>query len=87
MPMWRVFSSHPDLTPYDALPETIPVTSLNSPTAYGAQSSLQMDFSQEDRAPMDELNHILWYAIKGTATPYPAVPASSTSGTGTDHEG
>jgi hypothetical protein len=31
-----------------------------------------MDFSREDRAPEDALNRVLWHAIKGAHTPYPA---------------
>jgi len=40
---------------------------------------MQMDFSQEDRMPMDELNQILWHAIKGANTAYPG----ATGGTST----
>jgi hypothetical protein len=31
-----------------------------------------LDFSEEDRADADELNDILWLAIKGTHAPPPA---------------
>jgi hypothetical protein len=42
---------------------------LHSPTA--ARSS-RLDFREEDRADADELNDILWLAIKGQHAPPPA---------------
>ncbi len=76
MPMWRLFNRVPDTTPYSALPATIPITQLNGIHAYGAAASATMDFSQEDRVPMDSLNRILWHAIKGAQVPYPQTPGS-----------
>jgi hypothetical protein len=75
MPMWRAFTSSPDLTPYSERSESIPVTLTNTPRAYGAHASALMDFSREDRAPEDALNRVLWHAIKGAHTPYPALTA------------
>jgi len=37
-----------------------------------AQQSQQMDWSEYDRIPEDELNRILWYVAKGPDVPYPA---------------
>jgi YVTN family beta-propeller protein len=70
MPMWRSFSSTPDLTPYTALDPSVPIVN-NSSHAYGAEWSKHLDFSREDRASMADLNHILWHAIKGISAPYP----------------
>jgi phospholipase C len=71
VPMWRMFHSKPDLRPYTALAETVSTTAVNGPHAFGARASGRMDFTEEDHAPMDGLNHILWHAIKGARTPYP----------------
>ncbi|EFH83830.1 bifunctional YncE family protein/alkaline phosphatase family protein [Ktedonobacter racemifer] len=84
MPMWRLFNNKPNLAPYDASPESIPVTQLNTATTYGAQQSAKMDFSQEDRMPMDQLNQILWHAIKGANVPYPTPNGASQSGNDSD---
>ena len=86
IPMWHLFSSKADSTPYSVLPETIPVTQVNSATAYGAQASAQMDFSQEDRMPMNELNQILWHAIKGANSVYPGA-SGGTSTPATESDG
>jgi hypothetical protein len=87
MPMWRAFTNKPDTTPYQALSEQVPPTDLNATTAYGAQSSATMDFSQEDRIPMDELNQILWHAIKGANTPYPSASGTDSTGKKPDSDG
>ncbi len=79
IPMWRLFSGKADSTPYAVLPETIPATRVNSATAYGAQASAQMDFSQQDRIPMDVLNQILWHAIKGANPAYPGASGGTST--------
>ena len=69
----RAFTSSPDPGPYSGLAESSPLTQTNALSAYGAQVSALMDFSQEDRAPMDALNRVIWHAIKGAHTPYPVI--------------
>jgi hypothetical protein len=69
-PMWHMFSATPDTAPYTALPQTVPF-STNTLQSYGARASARMDFADSDRIPEDELNRILWHAIKGSRTPYP----------------
>ena len=73
LPMWRAFTSAPNCGPYGALSAAIPVTRTNTLSTYGAHLSALMDFSREDRAPADALNRVLWHAIKGAHTPYPAI--------------
>ncbi len=70
-PMWRIFKSAPNLTPYTARPETVLPNQLNPKTAFGAAASAAMNFAQEDRAPADAVNHILWHSVKGANTQYP----------------
>jgi len=71
-PMWQMFSATPDTTPYTAVPETVPAA-LNSSRAYGARQSAHMNFVVPDAMPMDELNRVLWHAIKGANVPYPQI--------------
>ncbi|GAC1361199.1 MAG: alkaline phosphatase family protein [Ktedonobacteraceae bacterium] len=75
VPMWRLFNSTADTKPYTAADESVTTSQLNSATAYGSQASAMMDFSQEDRIPMDQLNQILWHAVKGADVPYPSTSA------------
>jgi Phosphoesterase family len=71
-PMFESFTNTPTLTPYQALPAQIDVTTRNTATAYGAKQSARMDWSDYDRINEDELNDILWHSIKGVDVPMPA---------------
>ncbi|HET6383675.1 MAG TPA: alkaline phosphatase family protein [Armatimonadota bacterium] len=78
-PMTDCFTDHPDFTPYDAVPNLIPLDEMNpSPQAirdpvrrHYALVSAHLPLKQADQCPDDLLNHILWNAQKGNA-PYPA---------------
>ncbi|MSP59543.1 MAG: hypothetical protein EXR72_04225 [Myxococcales bacterium] len=65
----EAFTDLPDLTPYTALPSTIPMDALNSASSPGAEESARMDFSEPDRAK--GLDRVVWRAIKGTPPPWP----------------
>ena len=78
-PMFDCFTDTPNLTPFTALPNNVPLDQLNpSPTALAdpqlradAERSATLNFEKVDRAPEDVLNRILWRAMKGAAVPYP----------------
>ena len=44
---------------------------MNTATAYGAERSSKMDFSEYDKIDDFELNEILWRSIKGADAPLP----------------
>jgi hypothetical protein len=69
--MYGAFSDKPDLTPYEHVEPNIDLQEMNKATAYGAQPSLEMDFSDFDLAPMFALNEILWGNAKGVDSPMP----------------
>ena len=79
-PMFECFTEIPDFTPFDALPSNVPLDQENpEPHAISnpqlradALASQRFQFDQPDRAPEDELNHILWRAMRGPDEPYPA---------------
>jgi hypothetical protein len=68
-PMSAVFSSNPDVTPYNAIAATVP-SATNSLQSYGAVQSKAINFALPDQAPTAEMNRILWHAVKGNV-PYP----------------
>ena len=70
-PLYASFGTTADSTPYDALPPRIDLNQKNTLAAYGALASNRMDFADVDRAPMYELNEILWKSIKGAASAMP----------------
>jgi hypothetical protein len=52
-----------------------PLVDVNAKTpddAYGAKESLEMDFSDVDRAPMRSLNEIIWKSVKGKDSVMPS---------------
>jgi YVTN family beta-propeller protein len=70
-PMFASFTDKPNLASYVHVPARIDLNAINPKTAYGAERSARMDFSDYDRVDDFELNEILWRAIKGKNAPTP----------------
>jgi len=70
-PMLRCFSKQPVMTPYQAEKPRISLQERNPPGSATAARSAEMDFSEADLNDDDELNDILWKAIRGTTPPPP----------------
>jgi YVTN family beta-propeller protein len=70
-PMHAAFQSTPNPAPYTAEKPRIPLDDRNPPRSATAARSAQLDFSKEDQIDDDELNDILWIAIRGTTPPVP----------------
>jgi YVTN family beta-propeller protein len=76
-PMFSVFTSKPDFTPYNVRPNQIPLNEMNPPLAgltglqlQLATFSLSIDSSEPDSAPSDLMNRAIWHSVKGFDTPY-----------------
>jgi len=80
IPMFDCFTSTPDFTPFEAVPNQIPLDQMNPDPKdiadtllrRNARISARLNFSQIDACPEDTLNRILWHAVKGSAAPYPS---------------
>jgi hypothetical protein len=78
-PMFECFSDTPDHQGFVALPSGVSIFERNpKPTAIAdpqlradALASAEMNFAQIDRPPEDQLNRILWRAMRGSQSPYP----------------
>jgi YVTN family beta-propeller protein len=77
-PIRGCFADAPDLTPYAAVPNKVPLDEMNpalgqlkGPALHWAKKSLEMDFDEEDEADEDTLNRILWHSVRGYDAPYP----------------
>jgi len=78
-PMADCFTEMPDFTPFTALAANIRLDQMNpDPLAItdpilrkDAVDSARLNFRAADKAPEDQLNRILWRAMKGSRTPYP----------------
>ena len=68
-PMANSFAARPNLQPYIAESPRVNLDERNPAAAPGAAESARMDFSQEDRIDDDELNEVLWRAIRGSTPP------------------
>jgi hypothetical protein len=78
-PMFSAFTSQPDETAYEALPNRIPLDEMNPPlqATRGLQhrlalESMKMDFDEPDAAPEELLNRVIWHSVKGYSTPFPS---------------
>jgi hypothetical protein len=69
--MFNAFTNNLDATPFVHEQAQINLDEKNQTTAYGADRSMQMDFSEYDRIDDFELNEILWKAIMGEQAPIP----------------
>jgi len=72
------FTDEPDLTPYKAAENNIPLDELNPPLIslsgdqlYWAKKSIEQDLHDVDRIDEDVFNRIIWHAVKGYDRPYP----------------
>jgi hypothetical protein len=70
-PMSAAFAMTPNPAPYAAEKPRMSLTERNPQNSPTAARSLKLDFSDADRADDDELNAILWLAIKKTDPPSP----------------
>jgi DNA-binding beta-propeller fold protein YncE len=70
-PMFSTFSNQPDTTPFTAIAPKVSLTERNPANNSGAQASARMDFSREDLIDDDELNAVIWRAVKHTNPPPP----------------
>jgi YVTN family beta-propeller protein len=70
-PLYAAFSSAPNNAAYAVEKPRISLTEKNPERSATAARSAQMDFDEADRIDDDELNAILWIAIKGTEPPAP----------------
>jgi YVTN family beta-propeller protein len=79
-PMFDCFTATPDFTPYDVVPNIIPLDTLNPPKDQIADALLRrhavqsgrLNFRRIDACPEDTLNRIIWHAVKGSSAPYPS---------------
>lgn len=71
-PMYKAFAERPDYSPYENLPSQTDLLAKNPSKGAGAEASLRLDLSGYDRADPNDMNRILWEALKpGVALPAP----------------
>ncbi|MCU1263072.1 MAG: beta-propeller repeat protein [Bryobacterales bacterium] len=71
-PMTPAFQAKPVSNPYTAEQPRVPLNDRNPQSSPTAERSRKMNFDAEDLNDDDDLNAVLWQAIKGPAVPVPA---------------
>jgi YVTN family beta-propeller protein len=71
-PMWRCFTSTPNLTPFNAKPLQVDINEKNKVENAWQRISEKLDFSKEDRAPDRLFTEVIWKAVKGEHATVPA---------------
>lgn len=64
-PLYNAFQMTATADPFVARKAKIPLDEMNDEHSFGAAASKGMNFKDADRAPMGEMNEILWKSIKG----------------------
>ncbi len=78
-PMSSCFTNKADVTPYNFVPNEIPLDRLNPPLAaigdarqrHWAEESMKLNLDEEDKADENTFNRILWHAQRGRDDTYP----------------
>ncbi len=93
-PLRDCFAAAPDPAPYRAVRPKVELTQLNpapqqiaEPQARAAaESSLRLPLDRVDACDEDQLNRILWLAMKGPDAPYPEWAVRPAGARGEDHD-
>jgi hypothetical protein len=70
-PMFAVFGTTPDQKPFDAVKPNVSLDDRNPEQSATAARSEKLDFEEADLIDDDELNDILWRALKQSEPPAP----------------
>jgi phospholipase C len=70
-PMHAAFRAEADMRPYEKVEARVPLDERNPEASPTAMRSKQLDWSEADRIDDNELNSILWLAMKGNEPPAP----------------
>ena len=65
IPLWRSFTSVPDISAFNHLPAQVDITEKNTATNKLSEKSAAFNFSKEDKVNDAEFNEVLWKGIKG----------------------
>lgn len=70
-PLTDIWSTEPDLRPYDVLTPSVRLDERNPAASRGALESMRLSLEQEDESDDDDFSRILWGVVKGFDKPYP----------------
>jgi hypothetical protein len=76
-PMWRCFTSTPNLTPFHSLAARVNLMDKNTAMNEWQRRSEKFNLAKEDAVPDLEFNTVLWYGLKGEKIPFPGPKRAS----------
>ncbi len=71
-PMWRCFSSTPNLTPFTSVAANVNLDDVNEKVSAWSKLSETFDFTKEDRIPDLIFSEVIWKAVRGEHSVMPA---------------
>ena len=71
-PMWRCFTTTPNLTPFESVKANVNLDDKNEKVTASSRLSETFDFSKEDRIPDLVFSEVIWKAVKGEDSQMPA---------------
>ncbi len=71
-PMWRCFTSSPDMSPFLSVPALVDLNEKNTKNTPSARLSEAFDWSKEDAIPDLVFSEVIWKAVKGENSTLPA---------------
>ena len=71
-PMWRCFTSKPDLTPYKAIDAKVSIDTRNAAVNKWSKLSDSFNLAQLDAVPDGIFNEVIWKAVRGIDSEMPA---------------
>jgi YVTN family beta-propeller protein len=71
-PLWRSFTSTPDVSVFNHLPEQIDLSEKNNAVNKLSQKSAAFNFTKEDAVNESQFNEVLWKSIKGINSAVPS---------------
>jgi hypothetical protein len=71
-PMWKSFTTTPNLTPFQSVKANVNLNDKNEKQTASAKLSETFDFSKEDQIPDLAFSEVIWKAVKGEDSKMPA---------------
>ncbi|HTR77786.1 MAG TPA: alkaline phosphatase family protein, partial [Gemmatimonadaceae bacterium] len=70
-PLTEIWSTEPDLTPYDVVTPSVSLDEKNPSGGRGARESRRLELDAEDESDDNDFSQIIWHVVKGWDVPYP----------------
>lgn len=77
LPFYECFTSKPDVSPYKVIPAQVDINKRNIAVNESSKRSERFNLAKEDAVPDQEMNEVIWKAVKGENSVMPAPKRSA----------